>query len=98
MKSNKATAKKEVEELKIDSFEIVRATEGKGGVVYFDCKINGLTVYGMKVVPLKDKTGDFLAFPSKKGADGEFYNIVWARFSEADSEKILRAVQEELDK
>lgn len=99
MKSNKAKeeVKNEVEILKLERFELRRATEGKGGVVYFDAVINGITVYGMKVVPLRDGSGDFIAWPSVKGADGKYYNTCYAKFNPETEKSILQAVQEKLD-
>lgn len=99
MKSNKEKAEvnNEVERLKLESFQLRRATEGKGGVVFFDAVINGITVYGMKVVPLHDGTGDFVAWPSQKGADGKYYNVAYAKFDPETEKSILKAVQEKLD-
>ena len=99
MKSNKEKqgVKKEVEILKLESFQLRRATEGKGGVVFFDAVINGITVYGMKVVPLRDGSGDFIAWPSIKGADGNYYNTCFAKFDPETEKSILKAVQEKLD-
>lgn len=97
MKSNKTKEAQQIETLKLDSFELRRATEGKGGVVYFDAVINGLYVYGMKVVPLKDQSGDFIAWPSHKGADDKYYNVVFAKFDPETEKSILKAVQEKLD-
>ncbi|MBO5662618.1 MAG: hypothetical protein J6S12_02015 [Alphaproteobacteria bacterium] len=98
MTSAKTKETKEVEFLNVENFQILKATEGKGGVCYFDAVINGLTIYGMKVVPLKDGSGDFVAFPAQKGADGKYYKIVWARFRPETEKSILDAVQAELDK
>ena len=98
MKSNKEEKKQNsVETLKLESFELRRATEGKGGVVYFDAIINGIWIYGMKVVPLHDGTGDFVAWPSQKGADGKYYNVAYAKFDPETEKSILKAVQEKLD-
>lgn len=98
MKSNKEEKKQNtVETLKLESFALRRATEGKGGVVYFDAVINGITVYSMKVVPLRDGSGDFIAWPSIKGADGNYYNTCFAKFDPETEKSILKAVQEKLD-
>lgn len=97
MKSKKAKEEKERDYINLESFKVIRAREGKGSVVYFDAEINGLTVYGMKVVPLKDGSGDFVSFPSYKGNDGKFYNVVYASFRDDTARSILDAVQEALD-
>lgn len=90
-------AEQEREYLNVESFELLRAKAVRGGVVFFDAKINGLTVYGMKVVPLKDGSGDFIAWPSYKGQDGEFHNNVFAWLRPETTESILKAVQEKID-
>ena len=102
MKSNKTIEKeqkeqKEREYLDIQSFELFRVQEAKGGVVFFDCKINGLYVNGMKVVPLRDGSGDFIAWPSVKGKDGEYHNTVFAWLRPETVTSMLNAVQEKLN-
>lgn len=98
MQSKKTKEANENEYINVESFDVVRASEGKGGVCYFDVVINGITIYGMKVVPLRDGSGDFIGFPSHKGADGKYYNIVWAKFRPETERSILDAVQDALDK
>lgn len=81
-----------VEELKIDSYEVKRAiTIGKNSNVIADVCINGITIYGMRVV--EGKNGDFLSFPQQKGKDGNYYNICYARFSDKDQTDILAAIE-----
>ena len=98
MESKKQKAAEEAREyLKIEYFELLRAKVIKGGVVFFDAKINGLTVYGMKAVPKKDGSGDFVAWPSYKAENGTFYNHVYAWLRPETEESILKAVQEKID-
>ena len=102
MQSKKEAEKKQTQEqereyLKLESFELGRVTPGKGGIVYFDAKINGLTIHGMKVVPKKDQSGDFIAFPSQKGADGNYYSVVFAWLNPETEKSMLQAIQEKLD-
>lgn len=96
MKSKKAQ-ERELKELVLTSFELGRVTAGKGGVVFFDAEINGITVHGMKVVPLRDGSGDFIAWPSYKGADGKYYSVCFAKFNDETEKSILAKVQEALD-
>lgn len=101
------TSKKEIEKqqkeeaersyLELNSFELGRVTPAKGGVVYFDAVINGLSVHGMKVVPRKDQSGDFIAWPSHKGADGKYYSVVFAWLRPETEKSMLNAIQEKLD-
>lgn len=98
MKSkNQQTQDQERAYLNLESFKLLRANPVRGGVVFFDAEINGLTVYGMKVVPLKDGSGDFIAWPSYKGQDGNFHNNVFAWLRPETQESILKAVQEKID-
>lgn len=98
-KAKEAQEQKEAEReyLNIESFEIKRVNEAKGGVVFFDAVINGLTIYGMKIVPKKDQSGDFVAWPSEKGADGKYHSVVFAWLRPETERSILDAVQEKLD-
>ena len=49
------------------------------------------TVYGCRIVD--GKNGKFLAFPSRKGSDGNYYNH--ARITDADMcEAIIEAIEE----
>ena len=88
-KSNK------VEELIIDSFSVNRVHQFDNGGVTFDMTVNGISIYGCRVVETKD--GDFIGLPQRKGKDGKYYSIVWARFSEADTKDILAEVEKQLN-
>lgn len=96
-KKSKEQGEQEVKFLDLQSFELLKVTPGKAGVVYFDAIINGLSIRGLKVVPLKDGSGDFVAWPSHKGADGKYYSDVYARFRPETEQSLLAAVQEKLD-
>lgn len=86
--------KQEVEVIEVSSFEVKRANCTDNGLVFFDMVINGITIYGLRVV--EGKNGDFIAFPSNKGKDGNYYNVVWCKFSDDDSNAIIKAVEEKL--
>lgn len=96
-KKAKEQGEQEVKYLDLESFELQKVTPAKGGVVFFDAIINGLSIRGMKVVPLKDGSGDFVAWPSHKGADGKYYSDVYARFKPETEKSLLADVQEKLD-
>ena len=83
------------EELKIDSFSVNRVHQFDNGGVAFDMTVNGITIYGCRVVETKD--GDFIGLPQRKGKDGKYYSIVWARFADADSKDILAEVEKQLN-
>ena len=83
--------------MKLDSFELQKVRAGRGGVVFFDATINGISVHGMKVIPFSDGSGDFIAWPAQKGADGRYYNVCYARFSPDTEKSLLEKIQEALD-
>ena len=85
-----------IEELEIDTYCVKRATTvGKDATVLADVEINGITIYGMRVV--ESKNGDFLSFPQKRGKDGKYYSICWAKLSEKDQTDIIKAIENELN-
>ena len=88
-KSNKG------EEIKIDSFSVNRVHQFDNGGVAFDMTLNGISIYGCRVIETKD--GDFIGLPQRKGKDGKYYSIVWAKFSETDTMDILEEVEKQLN-
>lgn len=97
MKSNKsAEAQTAGRTIEISDVVITRAKEGTRGVVFFDMILNGVSVYGMKVV--SGKNGDFISWPSRK-ADNEdkYYNFAWAPLTDDQQKGILMKVQDKLD-
>lgn len=85
-----------MEAIKIDSYKILRAvTVGKDNNVLFDMELNGVRIYGLSVV--EGKNGDFISFPQRKGKDGKYYSIVWAKLSEDDTSDILAEVEKVLN-
>lgn len=99
MKSKKTQENEQQERsyLELQSFELKRVKEARGGVVFFDAVINGITIYGMKIVPKKDQSGDFVAWPSTKGTDGEYHSTAFAFLRPETEQSIMAAVQEKLD-
>lgn len=89
-----ATTKKEVKNLKLESYDVTRANM-VGDTVFFDLVINGITVYGCKVC--EGKNGDFISLPSRKGKDDKYYSIVYFRLSDEDQKIILDTVEKVLN-
>lgn len=81
--------------LKIDSFSVNRVHQFSNGSVIFDMTVNGIKIYDCRVVEREE--GDFISFPQRKGMDGKYYSIVWARFSETDQKDILAEVEKLLN-
>lgn len=95
-KNANAKNKSNIEELKIDSYSVQRAvTVGANANVLADVEINGITIYGMRVV--EGKNGEFLSFPQTKGKDGKYYSICWAKLSDKDQKDILKAIEDKLN-
>lgn len=95
--TNNTTKKPETPTLKVTDFMVHRARAIENGIITADLIINGITVYGMKVLANK-KTGEaFLAFPQQKGKDGKYYSIVYAKLSDTDQEEMIRSIYDWLD-
>lgn len=87
-------AKQERQYGKLESFEILRVFEGRD-VVFFSARLNGVDVYNMRVCTSKSGD-DFIAFPSVKGKNGQYFNEAYFPFSPEDQEKVIDAVAEKL--
>ena len=79
---------------KLESFEVLRAYEGRD-VVFFSAKISGVDIYSMRICTNRNGD-DFIAFPSSKGKNGQYYNECYFPFSPEDTEAVIDAVAETL--
>ena len=70
--------------------KVVRANQVED-LVYFDVEINGVSIYGCKVV--EGKNGDFISFPSHKGKDGKYYNHAYIKLTDDQAEDIISQVE-----
>lgn len=95
MKKPETSKATEKENLQIDSFSIDRTFIFKNGDVTFDMTLNGIRIYGCRII--EGKNGDFVAFPERKGNDGKYYSIVWARLSEKDNADIVAEVEKKVN-
>jgi len=85
---------KKKEEVKVEvNAKVTRANQVKD-TVYFDVEINGVTIYGCRVI--EGKEGDFVSFPSHKGKDDKYYNYCYIKLSEEDTKDIIHQVEEML--
>lgn len=84
--------KKESNEVTVNA-KVTRANQ-VGETVFFDMEVNGVTIYGCKVV--EGSKGDFISFPSHKGKDGKYYNHAWVKLTEEQSKEIIAQVEEAL--
>ena len=94
-KSNKKTEDKKF--MSVSEFSILRAHEFDNGNISFDLKINGLTLYRLSVVSVKDSDRVFIGFPSYQAKDGKWYNYFYLPLSDEDMDKIINAVYDNLD-
>ena len=96
-KSNKkVVANDEKEVLEVTDWEVLQARETKNGFVFFNLKLNGITIYGCKVIEGKD--GDFISFPNYKGTDNRYYSHVYARLDEMLVQEIIAEIEKQLEK
>lgn len=95
-KTNKKVESKEVETLEVTGWEVLNTRETKKGFVFFNLKLNGITIYGCKVI--ESKKGDFISFPSYKGTDGNYYSHVYARLDEELVKEIIEEIEKQLEK
>lgn len=86
---NKSNSKKTLE---VSSFRVTGARTLDSGSVSFDMKLNGINIYGCFVVESAEY-GDFISFPQRKGKDGKYYSIVWAKLDKEDTTAILQEVE-----
>lgn len=90
----KRKEEKEIEYTTLHGFEVLRVKDARtknGGCVYFDVKINGVTIYGCRVV--EGQKADFIGYPSQKGNDGKWYNIAYVPLADEDQKMIIDAVE-----
>lgn len=73
--------------------KVIRANQVED-LVFFDVEINGVTIYGCKVV--EGKNGDFISFPSHKGKDGKYYNHAYIKLSDDQAKDIISQVEKML--
>lgn len=90
-----ATKTPEREYLKDPILEVSRVKMWDNGGVTFDLTVNGVKIYGCRVV--EGKNGDFIGFPSRKGSDGKYYSYAYAALDPDATSLVLSAVEEELN-
>lgn len=72
--------------------EVTRAKQFKNGGTVFDMVVNGVSIYGCKVV--EGKNGDFISFPSYKGSDGKYYSHAYIKLTRGETETIVKQVED----
>lgn len=87
--------KKDVETLEVSSWKVLNVRQTKKGFVFFNLELNGITIYGCKVI--ESDNGDFISFPSYKGTDNKYYSHVYARLDDMLVQEIITEIESELN-
>lgn len=92
--NNKENSGRKVETRKLDNFKVKAVRMFDNGNVVADIELNGVLVYGVRVV--EGKNGDFLSLPQRKGSNDKYYSIVYWPFDEADQKAIISEIERKL--
>ena len=77
-------------------FVVDRVHQFDDGSITFNMTVDGyVQVYGCRIYDGKDGK-PFISFPARKGNDGKFWNHVYMKLSEEQTEEIAKQVEEKL--
>lgn len=77
-------------------FTVERVHQFEDGAVTFNLQVDGLVfIYGCRIYDGKDGK-PFVSFPSRKGNDGKYWNHVFIKLTDAQTEEIAKQVEEKL--
>lgn len=71
--------------------EVKRVKQFDSGNVICDLEINGVTVYGCRVV--EGRKGDFIGFPQYKGSNDKYYSHAYFKFTEEEQKAIIKTIE-----
>lgn len=91
------TPREELPVTKISSCKILSARAMSDGTPMANIEINGIRIYGCKVMARKSDGEAFLAWPSAKGKDGKYYNVAYAKLDPESQEKIITEIYNLMD-
>lgn len=80
---------------KIESLDVQRVKNTNRGC-YFTLVLNGVSINGCTIRETKDEV-PFISLPQYKGRDGNWYNVVYFRFSKEDQDAIINFVSAALE-
>lgn len=95
-RETKKQAAERTEPINVTECKVTRARVWKDGNETFDMVLNGVSIYGCRLV--EGKNGLFVSYPARKGNDGNYYSHCYAVLSEETVDSIARQVDELLDK
>ena len=71
---------------------------GRNGGITFSLRIEGpitAEIYGCRIK--SSRNGEFVAFPQRKGKDGQYYRHAWLQLSDDQTDEIISAVYDALE-
>ena len=71
---------------------------GRNGGITFSLRIEGpitAEIYGCRIK--NSRNGEFVAFPQRKGKDGQYYKHAWLQLSDDQTDEIISAVYDALE-
>lgn len=91
------TTREELPVTAISSYKILSVRAMSDGTPMANIEINGIRIYGCKVMARKSDGEAFLAWPSAKGRDGKYYNVAYAKLDPEAQETIISEIYKLLD-
>ena len=83
----KVTTKNEAK----NSIEVLRA-KAFDNAIAFDMTVNGVTIYGCRLV--EGKKGQFVSFPQRKDKNGKYWNLAYVKLTEEDTNFIIKLIED----
>ena len=79
------------EETQKNEIKVTRAHQFDDGSVTFDMTVNGVTIYGNRIV--EGSKGTFVSLPSRKGKDNKYYAYAFVQLSADDVKDIISQIE-----
>lgn len=80
----------------INYISVSHVMRWQDGSTTFALTIHGVTIYGMRIVAFTDQRDGqrkrFVAFPKRKGSDGNYYHIAYYKLSDSEEIEIMHQV------
>ena len=84
----KVGTKKEAQK---NDIQVTRAHQFDDGSITFDMTVNGVTIYGNRIV--EGSKGTFVSFPSRKGKDNKYYAYAFVQLSADEVKDIISQIE-----
>lgn len=65
---------------------------------FFTLKVDGLSLYNLRVVPAGKKYDTFIASPEEKGKDGKYYKVYALYLDNEDTAAVIEEVERQAKK